>query len=453
MATSNQENAGTSIFGYHQFQWLGLPAKSVMELAREAKKLGRDDPRRITHSLKAGLSLVLVSLFYHVDPLYSSFGDNTTWAVMTAVVIFEFSVGATLGKSVNRILATLGAGTLSLGVHGLANLFGNTGEPIVIDIFVFAVAAMVTFARFFPRFKARCDYGLLIFILTFSLLSVSSHREDKMVKMALERLSTIALGCCTTILVSICICPVWIGEDLHNLIALNIEKLENFLQGFGGEYCGVYQEGLPSNDRSFLQGYKSVLNSQSSEENMANLARWEPAHGRFRFFHPWKQYLKIGSLTRLCAIKIDVLNNYLNPQIQTPLEIRSEIKEQCMTISLECGKALKESSASIRRMIRADTAHLHIGNSKAAAENLKILFKTGLWKEADLLEIAPATTVASLLLEVVLCTERIVDAVQELASLAGFKSIESSGSIEQLQRSSQQIHSIDAQNHEITIGE
>ncbi|KAF2322267.1 hypothetical protein GH714_009878 [Hevea brasiliensis] len=315
MATSNQENAGTSIFGYHQFQWLGLPAKSVMELAREAKKLGRDDPRRITHSLKAGLSLVLVSLFYHVDPLYSSFGDNTTWAVMTAVVIFEFSVG------------------------------------------------------------------------------------------------------------------------------------------FGGEYCGVYQEGLPSNDRSFLQGYKSVLNSQSSEENMANLARWEPAHGRFRFFHPWKQYLKIGSLTRLCAIKIDVLNNYLNPQIQTPLEIRSEIKEQCMTISLECGKALKESSASIRRMIRADTAHLHIGNSKAAAENLKILFKTGLWKEADLLEIAPATTVACLLLEVVLCTERIVDAVQELASLAGFKSIESSGSIEQLQRSSQQIHSIDAQNHEITIGE
>ncbi|XP_021626993.1 aluminum-activated malate transporter 2 [Manihot esculenta] len=314
MASSNQENFGTSIFGNLQFQRFGLPAKSLMELAKEAKKLGQDDPRRIVHSLKAGLALILVSLFYYIDPLYSTFGDNTTWAVMTAVVIFEFSVGATLGKSVNRMIATLGGGALSIGVCRLATVFGNTGKAIVIDIFVFAIAAMVTFARFFPKLKARCDYGLMIFILTFSLISVSSYRDDNIAKMALERLSTIVVGCCATILVSICICPVWIGEDLHKLVALNIEKLGKFLEGFGGEYFG-----LPSSDRSFLQGYRSVLNSQSSEENMANLAKWEPGHGRFRFFHPWKQYLTIGSLTRQCAIKIDVLNNYLNPQIQVYL--------------------------------------------------------------------------------------------------------------------------------------
>ncbi|XP_021627346.1 aluminum-activated malate transporter 8-like [Manihot esculenta] len=104
-------------------------------------------------------------------------------------------------------------------------------------------------------------------------------------------------------------------------------------------------------------------------------------------------------------------------------------------------------------MIRIDTVHLHIGKSKTAAENLKSLFKTGVWKEADLLEIAPATAVASLLLEVVQCSERIADAVQELANLAGFRSVESSGSLQQFQGSSQQVHSIDLQNHEITIGE
>lgn len=92
-------------------------------------------------------------------------------------------------------------------------------------------AAMVTFARFFPKLKARCDYGLMIFILTFSLISVSSYRDDNIAKMALERLSTIVVGCCATILVSICICPVWIGEDLHKLVALNIEKLGKVLEG------------------------------------------------------------------------------------------------------------------------------------------------------------------------------------------------------------------------------
>ncbi|XP_057999521.1 uncharacterized protein LOC131178568 [Hevea brasiliensis] len=140
-------------------------------------------------------------------------------------------------------------------------------------------------------------------------------------------------------------------------------------------------------------------------------------------------------------------------RMQPSLEIPSQVKEHCTMISLECGKALKELSSSIRMMIRAETTLLHIGNSKIAAENLKSLFISGLWKEADPLERAPATAVASLLLEVIECTERISNAVQELASLAGFQNMESSRSLEQQQESNQRIHSINLQNHEITIGE
>lgn len=79
--------------------------------------------------------------------------------------------------------------------------------------------------------KTRFDYGMLIFILTFSLVSVSGYREDELLKMAHERISTIFIGCCIVILVSILIFPVWIGEDLHNLVAGNLEKLGNFLEG------------------------------------------------------------------------------------------------------------------------------------------------------------------------------------------------------------------------------
>ena len=92
-------------------------------------------------------------------------------------------------------------------------------------------SATVTFVRFFPTMKARYDYGLLIFILTFSLVSVSSYRVDKVLHMAHQRVTTIIMGSFIAFVTCICIRPVWIGEELQNLIANNIEKLGNFLQG------------------------------------------------------------------------------------------------------------------------------------------------------------------------------------------------------------------------------
>lgn len=78
-------------------RWLkALPAKSWgkgVEALREAKKVGEDDPRKIVHSFKVGLALTLVSLFYYYRPLYDGFGVNAMWAVLTVVVVFEFSVG------------------------------------------------------------------------------------------------------------------------------------------------------------------------------------------------------------------------------------------------------------------------------------------------------------------------------------------------------------------------
>lgn len=63
-------------------------------------KLGKDDPRRVTHSVKVGTSLTLVSLLYLLDPLFKSrsaiikeIGDNVLWAVMTVVVVLEFTAG------------------------------------------------------------------------------------------------------------------------------------------------------------------------------------------------------------------------------------------------------------------------------------------------------------------------------------------------------------------------
>ncbi|XVE79168.1 hypothetical protein DITRI_Ditri14bG0036200 [Diplodiscus trichospermus] len=397
----------------------------VVEFVSRVKKLGQDDPRRVVHSLKVGFALTLISLFYYYRPLYESFGVSAMWAIMTVVVVFEFSVGATLGKGVNRGLATLLAGALAVGAHQLANLSGRIGEPIVLGFFVFLQAAVSTFARFYPNIKARYDYGLSIFILTFSFISVSGFRDDEILELAYKRSSTILIGGSTCVIISILLFPVWAGEDLHNLIASNLEKLGSFLEGFGDEYFKILEDGSSKEDKSFLQGYKRVLNSKSNEDALANFARWEPGHGRFQFRHPWKQYLKIGALTRQCAYRIESLNEHLNADIQIKAEIRSKIQDTCTKMSLESGKALKELALAIESMVKPFSADVHMEKSKSAAKNLNSLLKSGLWDDKmDLLEVVPVATVASLLIDVINCTEEIAKSVHELASMVNLADVE-----------------------------
>lgn len=57
-------------------------------------KVGSEDPRRVIHALKVGLSLALVSLLYLLEPLYNGIGQSAIWAVMTVVVVLEFTAGS-----------------------------------------------------------------------------------------------------------------------------------------------------------------------------------------------------------------------------------------------------------------------------------------------------------------------------------------------------------------------
>lgn len=95
---------------------------------------------------------------------------------------------------------------------------------------VWYAGAICTFMRFIPALKPY-DYGLMIFILTFSMVSVSSYGPEDFGIVVRDRILSIIIGSVIAIVVCICICPVWNGEDLQNLIAKNIEKLGNFLEG------------------------------------------------------------------------------------------------------------------------------------------------------------------------------------------------------------------------------
>jgi uncharacterized membrane protein YccC len=59
-----------------------------------AAVMAREDPRRVAHSLKVGLALTLVSVVYYVTPLFDGLGGGSAmWAVLTVVIVMEFTVG------------------------------------------------------------------------------------------------------------------------------------------------------------------------------------------------------------------------------------------------------------------------------------------------------------------------------------------------------------------------
>ena len=76
--------------------WLGIKGFMgglILKVLEKVWNLGASDPRKVIHSIKVGLALSIVSFFYYIRPLYDDFGGNAMWAVMTVVVVFEYTVG------------------------------------------------------------------------------------------------------------------------------------------------------------------------------------------------------------------------------------------------------------------------------------------------------------------------------------------------------------------------
>ncbi|KAF3790865.1 Aluminum-activated malate transporter 10 [Nymphaea thermarum] len=413
---------------------------SMKTVWEKVLKLGRDDPRRICHAFKVGLALTIVTIFYFMRPLYVGMGGNAMWAVITVAVVFEYTVGKRVSIAcfllpliacimvcfcLNRAFGTLVAGSLGLGVHYIAGLAGDKGEPIILGASIFLLGI-----------KAKYDYGVLIFMLTFSLVSVSGYREEKLFKLAQERVSTVAVGGSLCLIVSIVICPVWAGGDLHNSIVKNLQTLADSLEGCVEEYFNEEEEGeeLKTKDTSGLQGYRTVLDSKAKEELLANLARWEPAHGRFRFLHPWKQYLKVGTATRACAYCVEALNAATNSEYKAPKALRQQLKEPCLKVSSLSSMVLRQLSMDIDSMNRPSSNEPLIDSANDAAVELYTALKSLPQAHPNfhtahgdtvtgpaLMDLLPLANVASILIEVLGRIDVIVSSVEELSVRATFE--------------------------------
>lgn len=148
--------------------FVGKATDFFKEAVKVLWNLGRDDPRKVIHAVKVGISITLVSMLYLLKPLSRGIGENAIWAVMTVVLVLEFTagtsekllnlpylwcfvfciifkhccffrVGAMLCKGLNRGLGTLLAGSLAFLFEFIANESGKVFHAVFIGSAVFAI--------------------------------------------------------------------------------------------------------------------------------------------------------------------------------------------------------------------------------------------------------------------------------------------------------------------------
>lgn len=311
-------------------------------------------------------------------------------------------------------------------------------------------ASVATYSRFMPTMKARFDYGVTIFILTYTLVAVGGYRVDEVVFMAQQRLTTVAIGAVICFAVCAFIFPVWAGQELHDQVARNMDKLaaavESCVEDFFSEAAGVVDasNGERPSRRALSeksQGYRAVLNAKASEDSLANLARWEPAHGDFGFRHPYPLYQKVGAAMRCCAYCVDALVASVGSETQAPAHVKKHLAGASVSLSRHCAAVLREASGSVASMTRSGRLALVVGDMNMAAQELRdelrclaVLLEEDESSDTEhdqntapeqapppLIEVLPLFTAASLLLEICTRAEGVVSAVHSLATTARFK--------------------------------
>ncbi|RWW17129.1 hypothetical protein GW17_00018947 [Ensete ventricosum] len=192
------------------------------------------------------------------------------------------------------------------------------------------------------------EYGFRVILLTYCLIIASGYRVGDPVKTAVDRLYYIAIGGLVAVLVNLLVFPIWAGEQLHKELVSHFDSVADSLEE-QPEFSKIVMDDFQ--DEPAYRKCRATLSSSAKLDSLANSARWEPPHGRFRhFFYPWAEYVNVGAVLRHCAYEVMALHGCLHSEIQAPFNLRCAFQSEILDATTQAAELLRSMGKDISNM-------------------------------------------------------------------------------------------------------